>query len=159
LLAVLLRVDHCRMAGSRTTLLRTAAVCSAACGLGFGLPAVYAPVYFARHDRVWTFAGFPAYGEGPFEDVGVPTSVPLLVGFALVCVAEVGAAALLWRGRRSGSVLAIALLPAEFAFWIGFALPFGPPLGGGADDRHRVGRAATGRDLTGQRPWASARSR
>jgi len=26
-------------------------------------------------------------------------------------------------------VLALVLLPFEFAFWIGFALPFGPPLG------------------------------
>jgi hypothetical protein len=26
-------------------------------------------------------------------------------------------------------VLAVALLPFELAFWIGFALPLGPPLG------------------------------
>ena len=85
--------------------------------------------YFAEHDRVWFFLGFPTYGEGPFAAIGVPTSVPLLVAFAVVCAAEVVTAALLWRGRRAGSVLALALLPFEFAFWIGFALPIGPLLG------------------------------
>jgi hypothetical protein len=113
---------------SRTALLRTAAVCAAVSGLGFGLPAAYAPWYFAEHGRVWIFAGFPTYGEGPFEDVGIPTSVPLLVAFALVCATELVAAALLWLGSRAGTVLALVLLPVEFAFWIGFALPFGPPL-------------------------------
>lgn len=113
---------------SRTALLRTAAVCAAASGLGFGLPAAYAPWYFAEHGRVWIFAGFPTYGEGPFEAVGIPTSVPLLIVFALVCATEVVAAWLLWRGRRAGIVLALVLLPVEIAFWIGFALPFGPPL-------------------------------
>ena len=113
----------------RTARLRTAAVCAAVCGLGFGLPAVYAPWYFAAHGRVWVFAGFPTYGEGPFAAIGIPTSVPLLIAFAGVCAAEVGMAVLLWRGRRAGSVLALVLLPFEFAFWIGFALPFGPLLG------------------------------
>ena len=114
---------------ARTALLRTGAVCAAVCGLGFGLPACYAPWYFAQHGRVWVFAGFPTYGEGPFAAIGIPTSVPLLVAFALVCAAEVVLAALLWRGRPAGSALGLALLPFEFAFWIGFALPFGPPLG------------------------------
>ena len=120
--------DPAAVSVSRKALLRTAAVCAAISGLGFGLPAAYAPWYFAEHGRVWIFAGFPTYGEGPFEAVGIPTSVPLLGAFALVCAAEVGAAWLLWRGRRAGAVLALVLLPAEFAFWIGFALPFGPPL-------------------------------
>ena len=76
---------------------KAAAVCSLALGLGFGLPAVYGAWYYARHDEVWTFLGFPRYGEGPFERWGVPTSVPLLVGFVAVCAAEVVVAALLWR--------------------------------------------------------------
>lgn len=32
-------------------------------------------------------------------------------------------------GARYAPILSYALLPFEFAFWIGFALPFGPPLG------------------------------
>src|SRR5213076_2999544 len=31
--------------------------------------------------------------------------------------------------QRAGAVLALALLPVEFAFWIGFALPVGSPVG------------------------------
>ncbi|MFS8098655.1 hypothetical protein LFM09_16105 [Lentzea alba] len=100
-------------------------------GLGFGLPAVYGAVHFARNGEVWQFMGFPTYGNGPFEKIGIPTSVPLLAGFAAVCGAEVIAGSLLWRGRRSGSKLALALLPVEAAYWIGFALPLGPVLGAG----------------------------
>lgn len=48
--------------------------------------------------------------------------------FVLVCAAEVVVAAFLWR-RRSGLRLALALLPVELTFWIGFALPAGPVSG------------------------------
>jgi hypothetical protein len=72
--------------------------------------------------------GFPAYGEGPFERVGIRTTVPLLSAFVGVCAAECVAGGLLWRSRRSGAVLNLALLPVESVFWIGFALPF-PPVG------------------------------
>jgi len=108
---------------------KTAAVCSLVLGLGFGLPAVFGARYYARHDEVWTFLGFPTYGDGPFERWGVPTGVPLLVGFVAVCAAEVVVAALLWRDGTLAPWLALALLPFELVFWIGFALPFGPLLG------------------------------
>ncbi|WP_112261684.1 hypothetical protein [Lentzea terrae] len=98
-------------------------------GLGFGLPAAYGAVHFARHGEIWQFMGFPTYGNGPFEKIGLPTTVPLLAGFAAVCGAEVIAGGLLWRGRRSGKRLALALLPVEVAYWAGFALPLGPVLG------------------------------
>lgn len=70
--------------------------------------------------------GFPAYGGGPFERIGIMPSVPLLSAFLLVCVLEGVAGWLLWGGYRSGAVLALALLPAGAVFWIGFALPFPP---------------------------------
>lgn len=59
----------------------------------------------------------------------MPTSVPLLVAFLLVSVAEFVVGWLLWQRQRAGTVLALALLPVEFAFWIGFALPVGPVAG------------------------------
>jgi hypothetical protein len=61
--------------------------------------------------------------------VGLDTAVALLVAFLVVCVAEVVMGALLWAGRRSGVTLSFWLPPVEMAFWIGFALPFGPVLG------------------------------
>jgi len=98
-------------------------------GLGFGLPCGYAIWYLADRGSVSTFLGFPTYGEGPFEDVSLETTTPLLVAFLLVCMAELVAGWLLWRHRRAGGLLALALLPLEFAFWIGLALPLGPVVG------------------------------
>ncbi len=72
--------------------------------------------------------GFPAYGRGPFEHYGLPTTVPLLVGFLVVCLLECLAGGLVWRGKRRGAILALLLLPAGAVYWWGFALPFGPIL-------------------------------
>lgn len=90
---------------------------------------MYAIRHFSSTGHVWVFFGYPTYGDGPFTEVGINTSTPLLVAFLGVCAAEAVAGWLLWRRRRSGAVVALALLPFEFAFWIGFALPFGPLLG------------------------------
>ena len=98
-------------------------------GLGFGLPGVYAIWHLADRGNVWVFLGFPTYGDGPFEDAGIHTTVPLLVAFVLVCVAELVVGWLLWRHQRRGGLLALALLPLELPFWIGFALPLGPVAG------------------------------
>jgi hypothetical protein len=98
-------------------------------GLGFGLPCLVGIRHFARTGEVWTFMGFPTYGNGPFERNGIPTTTPLLVGFLIVCLAEVAVGLLIWAGAPGAQSASLALLPAEFAFWIGFALPLGPPLG------------------------------
>jgi hypothetical protein len=132
--------------------MRLAAACAWASGLGFGLPAVYGTWYFAQHDEVWTFAGFPAYGDGPFEQAGIDTSVPLLAGFTLVCAAEVVLGFLLWRRRGVG--LSFALLPLELAFWIGFALPFGFVFGAARTVLVLVGRR-TARAAAPRMPSAS----
>ncbi|HRE47989.1 MAG TPA: hypothetical protein PLD47_09710 [Aggregatilineales bacterium] len=70
--------------------------------------------------------GFPAYGRGPFERIGIQTTVPLLAGFLLVCVLEVVAGQLLWDAYMSGAVLALVLVPIGGIFWWGFALPIPP---------------------------------
>ena len=108
---------------------KAAGVCSLVLGLGFGLPGAYGAWYYARQGEVWTFLGFPTYGAGPFERWGLPTTVGLLIGFMAVCAAEVAVGTLLWRDATIAPWLALALLPVEFVFWIGFALPFGPLLG------------------------------
>ncbi len=102
---------------------------SAFLGLGFGVPGMLGLRHFAQYGEVWTFMGFPTYGGGPFERIGLQTSVPLLGAFVVVCAAEVVVGGLLLGGHRSGLWLALALVPFEMAFWIGFALPFGPILG------------------------------
>lgn len=106
-----------------------AALCSLALGLGFGLPAIVGTLHFAQAGEVWTFIGFPTYGGGPFEQLGIETSVPLLIGFVLVCLVEVAVGLMLLRGVPHAATVSYVLLPFELAFWIGFALPFGPPLG------------------------------
>jgi hypothetical protein len=73
--------------------------------------------------------GFSAYGGGPFEQIGLPTSVALLIGFLLVCLAEVAVGVMLLIDVPHAASASYLLLPFEFAYWIGFALPFGPPLG------------------------------
>jgi hypothetical protein len=108
---------------------RIAALPAWLAGVGFGLPGVYAIWYFAQHRSVWTFLGYPTYGDGPFEAAGIATTVPLLVSFLLVCLAEVVAGWMLWRNHPAASIVSLVLLPVEFAFWIGFALPVGPLLG------------------------------
>ncbi|MBD8871037.1 hypothetical protein [Nocardioides donggukensis] len=108
---------------------KAAGACSLVLGLGFGLPGVYAAWYYARQGEVWTFLGFPTYGEGPFERWGLETGVGLLLGFVAVCTAEVVVGLLLWSDVTTAPWLALALLPVELVFWIGFALPFGPLLG------------------------------
>jgi hypothetical protein len=110
-------------------MVKLAAFLSIFLGLGFGLPCAYGIRYLSTTGEVWTFLGFPTYGGGPFEGIGIRTTVLLLVAFLVVCGLEVVTGWLLWRGLRAGAVLAVALLPFEVAFWIGFALPLGPPLG------------------------------
>ena len=109
--------------------LKVAAGLAGFVGLGFGLPGAVGLKHFAETGEVWMFMGFPTYGGGPFERVGVRTSVPLMSAFIALCAAEVATGCLLWRGSRAGVRLSHALLPIEMAFWIGFALPVGPPLG------------------------------
>ncbi len=108
---------------------RAAGLVSAALGLMFGIPGVFAIDHFAQTGKVWTFMGFPTYGNGPFDRIGLPTSAALLAGFLAVCIAEVAVGILLCVDGTAAPVLSYALLPFELAFWIGFALPFGPLLG------------------------------
>jgi hypothetical protein len=73
-------------------------------GLGFGLPCIVGIRQFARSGEVWTFLGFPTYGNGPFHRIGLPTSIPLLMGFLAVCLAELAVGAMIWLDARPSSV-------------------------------------------------------
>jgi hypothetical protein len=106
-----------------------AGVLSVILGLGFGVPCVFGIRHLAQSGEVWTFLGFPTYGGGPFEQVGLEASVLLLTGFLVVCLSEVVCGVLLLTRVPYGAALNHALLPFELTYWIGFALPFGPVLG------------------------------
>ena len=105
-------------------MLRAAAATSWLLGLGFGIPGVIGLVKLARTGEVWTFLGFPTYGDGPFDRLGISTSVPLIAAFVVVCAAELLTGAMLWTDAPGAVLATWILLPFELAFWIGFALPF-----------------------------------
>ena len=108
--------------------LRSAAILLIINGVGFGLPCVFAIRNLLAGRGIPMIMGFPAYGRGPFERIGLSTTVPLLAAFLLVCSLEVAAGAFLWRGQMAGAILALVLVPLGAVFWWGFALPFGPIL-------------------------------
>lgn len=138
---------------------RVAATCSAVLGVGFGAPCAYGIAHLAQRGEIATVAGYPTYGNGPFEGIGVHTTVPLLGAFLGVCLAEIACGWLLWNERPAGRTLAWWLLPLELPFWIGFALPYAPVLGAArtvallaahAGTPHRRTRRSTSGD--GHRP-------
>ena len=105
------------------------AAASVLLGLGFGIPCLLGASHLARTGEVWMLLGFPTYGGGPFERVGLPTTVPLLGAYLAVCIAELVAAVLILTRSPAAPAVSWALLPVELVFWVGFALPLGPPLG------------------------------
>jgi hypothetical protein len=106
--------------------LRLAAILQWFIAVGFGVFCLPAIRNLLTGGDIPFVMSFPAYGRGPFERVGIPTSVPLLAAFLLVCILEAVAGTLLWGGYRSGAILTLALLPAGALFWWGFALPIPP---------------------------------
>jgi hypothetical protein len=108
------------------TSIRLAAILHWTIAVGFGVFCIPAIRNLLIGRDIPMVMGFPAYGRGPFERLGLPTTVPLLAAFFLVCVLEAVAGVLLWGGHRSGAILALALLPVSGLFWWGFALPIPP---------------------------------
>ena len=91
-----------RVSGAGTVMMRAAAALAWAAGLGFGLHCIYAIWYLADRGDVWTFMGFPDLRQGAVEDIGIETTVSLLVLFLLVCAAELVTGWLLWHRRARG---------------------------------------------------------
>jgi hypothetical protein len=108
------------------TLLRIAAFLHWFVAVGFGVFCIPAIRNLMMGKSIPFVMGFPAYGQGPFERAGIPTTIPLLVAFLLVCILEGVAGFLLWGGYRSGAILALVLVPVGAIFWWGFALPIPP---------------------------------
>ena len=85
---VVLNSTHGSPSASKA-MVKLAALFSIVLGLGFGLPCAYGIRYLSTSGEVWTFLGFPTYGGGPFERIGIRTTVPLLLAFLVVCGLEV----------------------------------------------------------------------
>ncbi len=66
---------------------------------------------------------------GPFVSAGLQTPIGLLVGFVVVCAAEVVIGLSLVAGCAPALWIQFASVPFELAYWWGFALPFGFVLG------------------------------
>ena len=94
--------------------------------IGFGIFCIPAIRNLLAGKDIPYVLGFPAYGKGPFERIGIPSTVPLLAGFLLVCILEFVAGVLLWQGLKVGAILALMLLPLGAIYWWGFALPIPP---------------------------------
>jgi hypothetical protein len=111
---------------------RAAAVVTWSYAAGFGIPAIPVGVYLLNKGRLPTFMNlFEMYG-GPWSSRVEPrTFLALLSAFSGVAALNAWSGWLLWRGRKSGAVLNLSLLPIEAVFWLGFALPI-PWLVGGA---------------------------
>ena len=109
-------------------MIRAAAILCWINAVGFGVFTIPAIARVAAGKDMPYVMGFPAYGRGPFEAHGINSTVPLLVGFLVVCVLEGVAGWLLWGGHQSGAILAFVLLPFGAVYWWGFALPFAPIL-------------------------------
>jgi hypothetical protein len=81
-------------------MLKIASVTSWIAGLGFGLPCIYGIWNMAKGKGIAFVMGFPTYGNGPFEKIGVHSNIPLLIGFLLVCVLESIIGIQLWNGGK-----------------------------------------------------------
>lgn len=109
-------------------MIKIAALCSWFSGLGFGIPCIYGIWSMIKGKGIAYVMGFPTYGNGPFEKIGVHTTTPLLTGFLFVCALECIVGWGLWSGDKGAAILSMAIIPVEMVFYIGFALPFGPPI-------------------------------
>jgi hypothetical protein len=114
--------------GGPMNALRAVAILHWFVGLGFGVTALFGIRSLAAGRGILYFMGFPAYGRGPFERVGVQTTIPLLSAFVAVCALECVAGWMLWRGAEAGAILSLVALPLGAVFWWGFALPIPPIL-------------------------------
>lgn len=110
------------------TSIRIAAILNGFVGVGFGVFCIPAIRNLLAGRDIPYVMGFPAYGREPFERISIPTTVPILAAFLIVCILEAVAGYLLWGCRTTGAILALILVPVDGFFWWGFALPIPPVL-------------------------------
>jgi hypothetical protein len=92
-------------------------------GSGFGALTIPAAWHLAHDRMVWNAFGMPTYGNRRFEDLGINTTVPLLLAFFGACLVLAVGGALLLVPRSIGVVLTLAGMVMCAPFWWGFNLP------------------------------------
>jgi hypothetical protein len=109
--------------GPAAWFVRFAAVNSIVCPLGFGGFTIPAIVSVAQGHGILYASGNPTYGDGPFERIGVPTTVPLLLAFLAACLVQLaGGLLLIWLRSSGFAVVPVGMLLSG-PFWWGFDLP------------------------------------
>ena len=102
---------------------RAAAVLTWIYAAAFGLPAIPISAYLVAQGtcpRLWACSRRTAVRGRTRR---TPNLLALLAAFLGVTILAAWSAWWLWRGRRSGAVVNLALLPIEAIFWLGFAVP------------------------------------
>jgi len=110
--------------GPAAWFVRFAGVNSIVCPLGFGGFTIPAIVSVAQGHGILYTLGNPTYGNGPFERIGAPTTVPLLLAFLAACLVQLAGGLLLIWLRPSGFVVVPLGMLVSAPFWWGFDLPF-----------------------------------
>ena len=103
---------------------RTAALVTWTYAAMFGVPAVPVAIFLADKGRLPSLWGLFYMYAGPWSSRFTDDRVValLLAYFGLVLVTALSGW-LLWKVRKVGAALNLALLPVEAVFWFGFALP------------------------------------
>ena len=90
----------------------------------FGVPAVPVAIFLAEKGRLPSLWGLFDMYAGPWSSrLAHERVIALLLAYSGLVLATVVSGWLLWKMRKAGAVLNLALLPVEAVFWIGFALP------------------------------------
>jgi hypothetical protein len=130
--------------------LRAAAILHWITAVGFGVFCVPAIRNLLSGRDIPIVLGYPAYGRGPFERVGIPTTVALLTTFLLVCMLEAVAGFFLWRGSPCP-------VPCSHLCWFRWVLLVGVCLADSSDLRPRLDRADSpqleGPPMTNEGSW------
>lgn len=103
---------------------RAAAIVTWAYAAGFGASALPVAGYLQSNGKLPSFFGLFDMFAGPwFEHLPRERFLRLLLVFPAVTALASASGLELWKGRRRGGALNLALLPVEAMFWTGFALP------------------------------------
>lgn len=107
----------------RSGAITTAAILYCWFGLAFLISSLLSAIYVLRNGSLPVVFGIKMLA-GPFSQrLGLESAIVATVPWGVVNALEVLAGYWLWRSRKRGGVLALALFPAGMIFWIGYALP------------------------------------